>query len=194
MEYRVGGAMQQGRLGCFGLIGVAIALALLWKLTLYIGVPLAIAGGVTANILYRKASEEEDYERVAEQQKLALTVALSSAFLLIAAILGNVFTNDGPFGKSDGSATEPGSVTQKPTIDTPTNHRDYAVDEPTDAERRKVKAAVDRCEMEARGYDDTSAVIPYGGLTVTPKQNVYLTCMDRSGVSYLIKRYGHDAF
>lgn len=86
------------RLGCFGFLALIFLIAVVWQAILYIGIPIAIVGGLVAAYLFKVGKEDaaNDHSR----RNAAILVAGGSGVLFLASLAGNIFTDDGPFRRA----------------------------------------------------------------------------------------------
>jgi len=87
--------MNNSNIGCFGLIAIVFVFALAWQIILYIGLPLAMAGGGIC--YYMLKSENEDLHI------WGWIVGGVSLLIGLASIVGNIYSN-GPLNSSDEEA------------------------------------------------------------------------------------------
>lgn len=104
------------KIGCFGFLCILFFVAILWQAVLYVGIPIAIVGGIVAAYLFDRANSDEEEGNAT--RGLALLVATGSAVLFIVSAAGNIFTEDGPFAQSEAEKTaEPEKAVSKPAKD-----------------------------------------------------------------------------
>lgn len=96
------------KIGCFGTFVLALAVYFLWIATLYVGIPLAVAGGVAAYQISKKAREDDALDRKSRNRRLDSAFALygGSFILFCASLAGNIFSDEGPFKQSSVESAE----------------------------------------------------------------------------------------
>lgn len=88
-----------GQLGCFWLIAILAAAYFLWVAILYVGIPLALIGGGFAIHIFRKADEQRHAKHRASAREDGYLVLAGAVVLFAISLAGNIFTQDGPFGR-----------------------------------------------------------------------------------------------
>lgn len=91
--------MSNNNIGCFGFLCIAIFIAFLWNAIIYIGIPLAMAGG---GICYYMLKNEDEDIRL-----WGLIVGATAGLLGLVSIAANIYSDDGPFkSESEEVATD----------------------------------------------------------------------------------------
>lgn len=89
-------------LGFIGLIALVVGAYYLWVAILYVGIPLAIlGGGVTIYLLRKYPDFVSMRHKDAGMREGAIVLAIGSVLLGSVSLVGNIFTQQGPFSKAN---------------------------------------------------------------------------------------------
>lgn len=87
------------KLGCFGFLALCLAVYFLWLAVLYVGIPLAILGGAVSARMFSRY-RDDDTRHGEDMRFVAASLAGGAVVLGLISAAGNIFSDDGPFGRS----------------------------------------------------------------------------------------------
>jgi len=104
------------RLGCFGVLALCVAVYFLWIAVLYVGIPLALVGGALSYYLFKEHPEDCGYEDI----RMGAAILAGGSFVIgVMSLVGNILTDQGPFGRPQHKASAPvaaAPVDHRPTF------------------------------------------------------------------------------
>jgi thiol:disulfide interchange protein len=103
------------KLGCFGFLALVVAIYVLWIAILYAGIPLALIGGGFAWYLFNQ-NRDDDSDAGESARTIANIVGVGSVMLGVISLIGNLYSDDGPFAPR-GEVAAP-SVSSSSTAET----------------------------------------------------------------------------
>jgi hypothetical protein len=142
------------KLGCFGFIALLFLIAVVWQAILYVGIPIALAGGLAAAYLFKIAKDDEANDH--SRRNAALLIAGGSTVLFLVSLAGNIFSDDGPFGRPERreAASPEGDefiATPRPDFDTERRLSELKAKLPHALEECDYYASPDRVAKEGMG-------------------------------------------